>query len=316
MRILLTGATGFVGSHVAELLSAQGYTVFALVRKTSNHESLNKMGVHLLMGSLDHLPDSCPKIDSVIHGAGIIKAKDPNDYFRVNAQGTQNLLEWVKSQPLKSFVLVSSIAARGPDHEVNLDLPVSIYGKSKLKGEHIALQYQKHFPILIFRPPVVYGPGDRETLLLFKMFKWGLFPFLGRKNQAISFVYVEDLANILAASVRVKKTGFGPLYPADGEKGYSMDQVKKIAEEVYQKKMCSFLVPLWILKLGAMANILVSAFTPVTPFLTFDKLREISKKNWVCSSKDCRTFLNLPPFTDLKTGFAKTKKWYEAKGWI
>lgn len=322
MKILLTGATGFVGSHVARVLVSQEHEVFALVRPKSKYEFLKKLGVNLVFGELDK-PEvaeiQLPQINGVIHLAGLIKALRRDDFYRTNVEGTRNLLNLLKNQSLNSFVFVSSIAARGPnrfldDHEgVG---PVSHYGRSKREAEELVIQNHGQYPVIIFRPPVIYGPGDRETLSLFKMFKGGWLPIIGKGERRISFVYVEDLVKALIATLLDPPKTVKTFYPEDGHGGYSWSEFHAIAEEIYRKKIRKIFVPLWSVRLLAVLNEILGRFRGVVPMLSGEKYSEIKQPLWVCSFNGQRSFFKLPPFTKLKEGIKETKGWYESKGWV
>lgn len=322
MKVLLTGATGFVGSHTANKLSHRGHEVHALVRNPQKAEFLKKLGVHLIEGDLACLKfqqEEWPMFDAVIHIAGLIKAKNISEFYSINVEGTRCLLEKIKGQRLKKFVFISSIAARGPNktREDQEGIgPVCHYGKSKKEAEEVVLKYQNSFPVVLVRPPIVYGPGDRETLTLFKMFKKGFFPVIGREKRKISFVYVVDLASWLGCLVEQNNPDSGPFYPEDGAFGHDWDQVIGLAEDLYKKRIRQITVPLWVGGcLAGVSDVGGRIFNRV-PLFNRDKFQEIKHPFWFCSSESLRKAHQLSPATDLNKGFAITKEWYEAQGWL
>lgn len=327
MKILLTGATGFVGSHTAAELCRRGHEVHALVRqpvtgRNAKVEFLKNLGVHFIEGDLASLgteQDCWPNFDVVIHVAGLIKAKRTNEFYSVNVEGTRLLLEKIKGQPLKKFIFISSIAARGPnkDRQDNQGIgPVCHYGRSKLIAEGVVLKYRSYFPVVLVRPPVVYGPGDRETLSLFKMFKKGFFPVMGREKRRISFVYVVDLAGGLASMAEQDFSSAGPFYPEEGVNGHNWDKVLGTAEVLFKKKIREVAIPLWIGKCLAGVSEAGGRVLNKTALFNRDKFEEIKHPFWFCSSESLRKAYQLSSATNLNKGFRITKEWYEGQGWL
>lgn len=322
MKVLVTGATGFVGGHVVSELLAAGHTVFALVRSPEKAGALLSQGVNLVRGDLASLnpqATSLPRVDAVIHLAGLIQAIRPTDFFRINTDGTKRLLLLLEEQRPKKFILVSSLSARGPNRLAN-DLkgvgPVSHYGQSKLDAESAALEYADRFPVTIVRPPVVYGPGDKATLPLFQMLQKGIFLLPAGREDRLSFVYVRDLAQVLTRLVETPRPGAGPYYPADGDKGCDWDFFLKAAEDAFEKSVVTIRLPKVIAGGVAWINEQVGRLSGRVPFFTLDKYRELRATYWFCSSKNCRDDLKLPAFTGIKTGLKLTRQWYERQGWL
>lgn len=323
MKILLTGATGFVGTHAARLLREHGHEVHAIVRKSSKHQSLQRLGVKLVFGDLDGAnadPLKLPQIDSVIHLAGLIKADHPKRFHEVNAGGTEKLLDALSEQTdLKRFVLVSSISARGPNASP-ADLAgkgaVSAYGKSKVEAEKIAAARVPAKNLVIIRPPIVYGPGDVATLDFFKMFKLGFFPIIGSGENRMSFIYVEDLARVLMKAAATSSQHPGPYYPEDGRGGYPWKDVVAIASEIYGKKITPVTLPRWGTGLIAAGSEFGSKMLRKTPMLTREKFNEIREPFWFCPDKECHKIFKLADPVTIETGFKIAKEWYEKEGWV
>jgi nucleoside-diphosphate-sugar epimerase len=323
MKLLLTGATGFVGSHTARVLREYGHEVHVLVRKSSRYQALQRLGAKLVFGDLDGAsgePLKLPQVDSVIHVAGLIKADHPKRFYDVNAGGTERLLDALTDQAeLKRFVLVSSIAARGPNASPQ-DLagkgPVSAYGKSKVEAEQIAAARVPAKNLVIIRPPIVYGPGDVATLDFFKMFKLGVFPIIGSGENRMSFIYVEDLARILMKAAATSSQHPGPYYPEDGRGGYPWKDVVAIASEIYGKKILPVTLPRWGAGLVATGSEFGSKLLRKTPMLTREKFREIREPFWFCPDAECRKVFKLAESVTIETGFKIAKEWYEKEGWV
>ncbi|MBI2339057.1 MAG: NAD-dependent epimerase/dehydratase family protein [Deltaproteobacteria bacterium] len=322
MKILLTGATGFVGSHLARELVDRGHKVCALVRSPARGKFLEEMGVQLVPGSLEALdkPDVIlPEVDGVIHNAGLIKALKAEEYYRVNVEGTKKLVCALKRATLKNFVFVSSISARGPNRR-GQDLqgtgPVSHYGKSKLEAENFLLSCRDQFPVTIVRPPIVYGPGDPETLRLFKMFRRGFLAHFPKGIQRVSFIFVNDLARLLVAAVKDSRPGPGPYHPDDGRGGYNWDEVVEIAARVHKRPVRKINLPLWAAKACALASEAGGRIFGYAPFLTREKYKELLCPDWTCGDPRIVEKFRLDSLTDLQSGFVKAREWYEKEGWL
>ena len=209
----MTGGTGFVGSHLVGKLVGRGYRVRLLIRRTSNLRWLEGTPVEYAYGDVRDkasLAGACVGVRSVFHLGGVTKARTSADYFSSNSQGTRNLAEALaeRGTPGGYFIYVSSLAAGGPAVPVERDpmpvrvesdppTPITPYGQSKLEGE-IALREvadaHGRFRHVILRPPAVYGPRDRDTLLLFRLVKQGLMPLPRGGENRLSIIHVEDLA--------------------------------------------------------------------------------------------------------------------------
>ncbi|OGC77372.1 MAG: hypothetical protein A2145_03220 [candidate division Zixibacteria bacterium RBG_16_40_9] len=325
-KALVTGATGFVGSHLVSELLKRGYQVSALVRKTSNLSDLVNTGVELVFGDVSD-QDSLKKIffdfDYIFHVAGLIRAKNPDDFFRANAGGTKNLLEVLEESgyPVKRLVLVSSTAAGGPSlngqpkKETDLCEPVSIYGKSKLEGEKIALEFAHKIPITIIRPPAIYGPKDRQLLNFFKLAKWGVIPLVGKNENYFSVVYVQDLVDAIILAAENPKAE-GEIYFIADDEIYNWEKVGAIACGVLGKKPFTITPPKFLLYIAAWFSELAGKITGKPMYLTRRKLQEIHYKYWVCDISKAKTELGFKPQFDFKRGAWETINWYKQNKWL
>src|SRR5512143_719814 len=187
MKALLTGASGFIGSHLADALLAHGYSVRVLLRRSSSLEWLEDQRLERVYGDLfdkEALRMAVSDVDYVYHLAGLTKAKKREEYFRANHLGTKNLLEAVqeKAPRLQRFVHVSSQAAVGPSptvapiDETAPAKPITSYGQSKWAAEQECRQFSRHLPVTIVRPPAVFGPRDRDILEFFRSASRGILP--------------------------------------------------------------------------------------------------------------------------------------------
>lgn len=322
MNVLITGASGFVGRYTVKELVRRGHNVFALVRRTSAQRLLGVLGATALLGDLDKLPShrKLPAhLDAVIHLAGVIKTRFSREFYRVNTQGTQELLRWLPKMVLQRFVHVSSISARGPNHDEN-DFegqgPVSHYGKSKLKSEAILRQQLDAEQSVIVRPPVIYGPGDQATLPLFRLFQKGFFLSAAGAEQRLSFVHVEDVARLLAALVDSPLSHKSLIYPEDSSGGYTSSQIAQIAGQAFERPVQIKCLPQTLVGTLALANTLAGAALGFAPMFCWDKFLEMKQKFWICRNEDIFEKLDLPEPITLSQGLSQTRQWYAENGWI
>ncbi|MCA9603847.1 MAG: NAD(P)-dependent oxidoreductase, partial [Myxococcales bacterium] len=206
MKVALTGATGFLGSHLAEQLTREGHKVRAIVRGTSNTKFLNELGAEIVQANLhtgEGLDKAVSDVDAVVHGAAVVKARSEAEFHSVNAGGTERVLDAVKrhNPKVKRFVYVSSLAAHGfsddgkPRAVTAEARPVTHYGRSKLAGERKVLESAGDLPITVIRPPAIYGPRDTEMFAFFQTVQRRLIPFMGDPNNTLSIAYAPDVAN-------------------------------------------------------------------------------------------------------------------------
>jgi len=325
-KALVTGATGFVGGHLAAELLKKGYLVSVLVRKTSDLSGLVHTGVELVFGDVSD-KESLKKIffdfDYIFHVAGLIKAKSTDEFFQANAQGTKNLLEVLfdSDYSVKRFILVSSLAASGPSsdsqpkRETDRSEPVSTYGQSKREAEKIALEFSGKIPVTIIRPPAIYGPKDKQLLNFFKLAKWGIIPLVGKDKNYFSLVYVQDLVDAIILAAENPKAQGEIYFVADGEI-YDWEKAGDIVAEVWGKKPFKFTPPMFLLYLAAVASELGGKITGKAPYLTRRKLSEIHYRYWICDISKARMELNFRPKFDFRRGAQETINWYRQNKWL
>src|SRR3989454_641331 len=225
MKVLLTGGSGFLGSFVAEQLSAEGHVVRALVRPHSARKILDKVArVEFAPGAIEDrasLGAAVDGVDAVVHVAGIVKARRPADFFEVNTQGTKNLLEAAVRHGVGRFVYVSSLAAVGPSMDGTPvpdeaePKPVTHYGRSKLEAERAVLAAKDRLHVTVVRPPLIYGPRDRETLAFFTSVRNGVLPMTGDGSNTLSVVYVADCASAVVRALGARGVPSGRTYFVD-----------------------------------------------------------------------------------------------------
>ena len=325
-RALVTGATGFVGSHLVEGLLERGYRVRCLVRKTSNLRWLSDLEVEYVHGDIadkDSLSGVFENVDLVFHSAGLTKAKSREEYFRANAEGTRNLVEACleRNPELKRFVYVSSQAAVGPGaDEKPLDenapcRPITDYGESKLEGERIVLQHSSQLAVTIVRPPAVYGPRDADVLGFFKVASKGFRVSLGKGESLLSLVYVKDLVDGIIKAAENPKSAGQTYFIAD-ERVYSWREAFNIIAEALKKRTIPLRTPRRVVLFLALISESFSGLFGRPATFNTQKAREITQRYWGLDVSKARAELGFSAKFDLEQGAAETVKWYRDKGWL
>lgn len=301
MTIAVTGATGFVGSHFLDAALAAGNQVKALTRRPQPPRE----DVEWVQGSLsdaDAVRGLVGGCSCVVHIAGVLTARDPKDFERGNVEGTLAMLASATAAGITRFVHVSSLAAREPK--------LSNYGRSKARAE--ALVERSGLDWVIVRPPAVYGPGDRETLELFRMAKMRvmLLPPTGR----VSLLHVDDLARLLLALAGSDEPSRTVVEPDDGRRGgWSHKQVAAAIGRAVGRGNLSLSLPASMLRLGAAIDELVRRERAK---LSADRAAYFSHRDWAVSDDRRPPEALWKPRIDTEEGLAQTARWYEANGWL
>ena len=326
MKALVTGATGFVGSHLVDKLLEKNYEVYCLKRKTSSTKWLDGKNIKYVDGDLfsNEALEACIKdMDYVFHVAGVVKAKTKEGFYHGNSDSTKNLLEITyKVNPgLKKFIFVSSLAACGPAKtekpvdENTVPDPITTYGLSKLKAEDEVYKYKDKFPISIIRPPAVFGPRDTEILIYFKTFSKGLNSVIGFDAKYLSLVYVEDLADAIVLAAE-NKNADGQKYFVCFDKAYNWDEIGSLTSELLGKKALKIRLPHSVLySVGYLAE-LFSTFSSKPATLNIEKCKDITQLRWVCSNEKIKSELGFETKFTLEESFRKTIDWYKEMKWI
>ncbi|HHS49826.1 MAG TPA: NAD(P)-dependent oxidoreductase [candidate division Zixibacteria bacterium] len=323
MRVLVTGGTGFIGSHIVDRLISNGHEPLVAIRETSSLKWLpNEVETIIApMERLSPLEKILPNIDAVIHNAGVIRAKRKEDFYRVNLTATVDLAELCAkyAKNLRKFVFVSSQAAGRPGRdcdgvcESTEPAPITSYGHSKLEAERALKDFSELFPVAIIRPPVVYGPRDVSVLTYFKMVSKGFKVFPGDSGRQFSIVYVKDLARAIVTAIEYSEC-FSLFFVNDGEVHTWRELADIIAEEM-DRRTLTIQLPKAAFYPAAMIARGLSMATGDIPLLTMEKAREISG-NWVCDGSAICERMGFEPEFDLHRGIAETVRWYRDIGWI
>lgn len=320
MHVLLTGATGFIGSHVLDMLLRENYKVSCLVRKTSNLKWIKdkidcitlKRGDFLYPETLTNLADD---VDIVIHIAGLTYSLDWHKYYLVNFIGTKNILQaCLKSRKVKKFIYFSSQSACGPSakgeikDENNIPKPISHYGKSKRLSEEEVLKCKNEMEVLILRPTIIYGPRDFYLLPIFKLAKNGFFITLGNSNRLINLCYIEDLIHMVSLMIKSSYKS-GEIFFIGGD-NYPIYEIRDLFSKVVGKKLRNISISDKMLPLLGFFCEIVGKIFKKEYMLNIDLVKDITKDNWAVNVEKISKFLNYTPNTSLKIGLHKTYEWY------
>lgn len=327
MKVFLTGGSGFLGSHIAEQLSEAGTQVRAMVRSSSNTSFLSRLpNVELVSANirdLDSLTAAMEGTTHVIHSAGLVKAKSPAEFHRVNAAGTINLLEAAKRHgAMQRFVLVSSLAVCGPSKDgkplpsSTAPNPVTHYGRSKLAAERAALAMKDELPITILRPPLIYGPRDQEVYAFFKAVKYGVLPYMGSTARGVSAVYAVDCALACIAALRADVPSGSCYCVEDGHTQTLGELVAQIEAALGKRAWLRVPVPRRLLEMAAAGSEFFGKATEQAVMLTRDKCNELYAPHWVCDASETRRDLGWAPKVPFDRGARITAEWYRREGWL
>ena len=325
-KILVTGANGFVGSHICEALQSTGFDVRALVRKTSDLTNIEHLGLEIVYGDLndpDSLLAAIESTEAIINNAGVTKALDCDVFDRVNAAGTENILKATeRSNPdIKRLIQISSTAASGPapsntpideDHPPR---PLTAYGKSKLAGERAVLAYRDRFPVTVLRPSAVYGPRDKEMLSFFKAVSFRLKPTFGTGECYINFTYVKDLAQAVARALSVDSPSGGVYFVAE-KRRYSYSEAGDIISEALGIKALDIHVPATVLRFAGKISEMAARWRNKASIFSADKAREISQRYWLVDTSRIENELGFISPTSFRDGVTETVDWYRRHGWL
>lgn len=327
MKILVTGGTGFIGSHLVERLVKEGHEITVLVKKQSENSKreeclniLEKLKVKICYGDIlnkESIIDAVQDIDAVFHLAAIARpmAIPREMYFDVNVTGTKNLLEACKNIGLKKIIYMSSISVVGPTrdgnpvNEQNPRLPVDVYGESKLAAEEIVFEYINvhEMPIIILRPSMVYGPRDFELLKLFKMVNTGLFPIKG-SNGYMEFLYVENLVD--ACILALMKGRVGEIYHINDGVSYRMHEVISSIAKAEKVKLLPVKLPNWSICMAGVFMESLGRFFRFHPPFSKDTIRWMTESYWYVDSSKAKRELGYTTKINLEEGVKRTVRYY------
>lgn len=329
-KILITGASGFIGSFLVERALAEGMETWAAVRATSSRRYLQDERIHFIELNMDdekqlyvqletHLKEHDNKpFDYVIHAAGATKCRKAEDFFTINAEGTAHLaLALQLTGALRAggrFVFISSLSVMGPAHEKDYqpitekDLPVpnTAYGASKLQAESF-LADVKDLNYIVLRPTGVYGPRERDYAMMADSIKRHVDFAVGYRPQVLTFIYVADLVD--AAFLALTHGTRGRKYfLTDGKEYTSRTFSDLIQMQLGVKRVLHIVAPLWVLKAVSWIAEKMAMLTGTTSTLNTDKYRIMRQRNWRCDISAAREELGYNPQWPLVRGVKATFK--------
>jgi len=322
MKVLVTGATGFVGGHLTEALRRRGDEVTALARSASKAAALAPLGVRVVPGDLHDraaLQRAAEGQDVVYHVAGVVAARSEADFMVANRDGTRNLVEALGQMGTGRLVLVSSMAAIGPTIKGRplrgdeAPRPVTAYGRSKLAAEQAVTA--SALPWTIVRPPMVYGPRDQEVLKVFRLARFGVAPVLGDGSQELSAVHGGDLAEgLIAAGTTVVAAGRA-YYACHPEVFTGADMARAVGRAM-GKSPAVIRIPATIGRGVLMLTEAAARLTGHTTILTADKANEFFQPAWTADPGPLMRDTGWKAAHDLRSGLEETYRWYRTAGWL
>jgi len=323
---VVTGANGFVGSHLVDYLLKKNFEVRCVVRKSSNLRWLEDKEVKIFdCGLFDKagLREAFADANYIFHVAGVVKAKNEEGYFRGNVEATKVLLEVAEElkESIKKFVIVSSQTVSGPSldgkpiNEAAECKPFTTYARSKLKQEQVTLEFKKIFPVTICRAPAIYGERDTEIFIYFQVFNRGLTTMIGFDNKELSLLHVADLVEGLYLAAISEKAN-GETYFISSEKFYSWDEVGRITSEVLNKKAFKIRIPHFIVFVIAAIAQFFAMFSSKPATLNIEKAKDLTQRFWICDTSKAVKDLGYNQKISLEEGIKRTCYWYKQMKWI
>jgi len=331
MKILITGASGFIGSFIVEEALRRGFETWAAVRKSSSREWLKDERINFIELNLSSKAQLVEQLkgkafDYVVHAAGVTKCLNKADFRRINTEGTKNLVDALieTGMPLKRLVFVSSLSVFGaikeqqPYEEIretDVPQPNTEYGRSKLAAEQYLDSLGSHIPYIILRPTGVYGPKEKDYYIMAKSIKQHSDFAVGYRRQDITFVYVEDVVQAIFLALEKGENG-RKYFLSDGQVYQSATFSKLIHEALGRPWWIRLTVPEWVLRIVTFCGEYTGRMTGKVTALNNDKYNILRQRNWRCDIEPARKELGYEPKVMLDEGVKRTIKWYKDNGWL
>ena len=345
MKILVTGASGFIGSFIVEEALKRGFETWAAVRGSSSKAYLQDERINFIelnLSSKEQLVEQLRShtFDYVVHAAGVTKCLDKRDFRRINTEGTKNLVTALMElqMPLKRFVFVSSLSVFGairekqPYEEIretDTPQPNTEYGRSKLEAEQWLEKLsensersessensdKKPFPYVILRPTGVYGPREKDYFLMAQSIKQHSDFAVGYRRQDITFVYVSDVVQAVFLALEKGQTG-RKYFLSDGEVYQSTTFSDLIHEELGRPWWIRITAPVWVLRIVTFCGEYIGRMTGKVTALNNDKYHILRQRNWRCDIEPAKKELGYEPKVQLKEGVHRAISWYLENKWL
>ena len=323
---VVTGANGFVGSHLVDYLLSKDLIVRCITRKSSNLRWLEGKKVENFDCGLfdkENLKAVLKDADYLFHIAGVVKAKNVDGYYKGNVDTTRNLLEVIAdvNPGISRVVIASSQTAGGPSldgepiKEEDIPNPITTYGRSKLAQEELAKSFMDKFPVTICRAPAIFGERDTEIYLVFKTFQKGLMTLIGFNKKKLSLLHVADLVKGLYLAA-VTETAANKLYYISSEKYYTWPQVGDAMSAAMGKKAFYLKIPHTIVYLVAAIAQFFSLFSRKAATFNIEKARDFVQTYWLCDTSKAVKELGYGQEVSIEEGIKRTVDWYREMKWL
>ena len=333
-RILITGASGFIGSFIVEEALARGMEVWAAVRKSSSRVFLTDSRIHFIELNFSDATSLRNQLqnhafDYVVHAAGVTKCLHADDFYKVNTLGTKHFVEALlaTNQPLRRFVYISSLSIYGPvrEQQPNEEIresdtpqPNTAYGRIKLAADQYLDQLKASgtdFPFVVLRPTGVYGPRERDYFMMAKSIKQHVDFAVGYKRQDLTFVYVSDVVQAIFLALHHGPTG-AKYFLSDGEVYLSRAFSDYLRHELGNPWWIRIKAPLFVLRAVTFVGEYWGRLTGKVTALNNDKYHIMCQRNWRCDIQPAITQLGYHPQITLEEGVRRTVQWYKQNNWL
>lgn len=327
MKIVITGATGFIGSHIKDKLLQEGHSVSVLVRKNSKTKDLDSEKLNVFevdYSDKNTLTKALENCEIIIHCAGALFGKNYDALRKANVESTINLVDSVKNNSnFKQFIFISSLTAAGPSTSIDMpksesdfNSPITNYGKSKAEAEDYIENQKDWLNYTILRLPAVYGPRDTAIFSLFKLAKVGFGSLIGFSTKYISLIHSTDVVNGVSLVLN-NEICFNKKYFLSSDEYYSWQEVMSVMKKAFNKKLfINLRLPHFLVYIIAYINSFASKILGLTPIFDLDKARDFTQKYWICNNKALKNDVSFTQSVSLEKGILETANWYKEQKWL
>lgn len=326
MKIAVTGATGFIGSHIVDKLIDENHEVYILARENSDLKDINTKSkvIHIDLYNVEDLKVKLENVEILIHCGGALFGKDYKYFYKSNVQTTINLIASIKENVnFKQFIFISSLTAVGPSlalenpvNEQSKRKPITNYGKSKAEAEEYIESQSGWLNYTIFRLPAVFGPRDKAIYSLFKLANSGFGSLIGFNKKYLSLVYYKDIVNVINLSL-LNNMATKRIFFLSNTDLYTWDQIMQILKIKLNKKFfINLRLPHFIVFSLGIINSFASKLLGITPIFNYDKAKDFTQQFWICDNSELRNTLKYNNFVNIEDAFQETINWYRENKWL